>query len=157
MGWEALSVNTLNLHEFLSVSDKFCHLVIEKWWHPLFFSGPVVAGLAGRYGCRTVTIVGSVIGALGFFLSFWADSVLFLYCSFGVIGGKHRKLLFNFHLEPSVVIFFQCLLFLPGIGFGFIYLPAIVTVGHYFESKRAFATGIAVCGSGKTRLNFALS
>jgi hypothetical protein len=36
----------------------------------------------------------------------------------------------------------------PGIGFGFIYLPAIVTVGYYFESKRAFATGIAVCGSG---------
>jgi len=35
-----------------------------------------------------------------------------------------------------------------GVGFGFIYLPAIVTVGYYFETKRAFATGIAVCGSG---------
>ena len=28
------------------------------------------------------------------------------------------------------------------------YLPAIVMVGFYFEKKRAFATGIAVCGSG---------
>ena len=28
------------------------------------------------------------------------------------------------------------------------YLPAIVTVGHYFKKKRALATGIAVCGSG---------
>ena len=28
------------------------------------------------------------------------------------------------------------------------YLPAIVMVGYYFEKKRAFATGIAVCGSG---------
>lgn len=37
---------------------------------------------------------------------------------------------------------------LVGVGFGFIYLPAIVTVGYYFEKKRAFATGIAVCGSG---------
>ena len=36
-----------------------------------------------------------------------------------------------------------------GIGFGWIYLPAIVTVGYYFDTKRAFATGIAVCGSGK--------
>lgn len=28
------------------------------------------------------------------------------------------------------------------------YLPAIVSVTHYFEKKRSFATGIAVCGSG---------
>ena len=35
-----------------------------------------------------------------------------------------------------------------GIGFGMIYLPAIVSVGYYFEKKRALATGIAVCGSG---------
>ena len=35
-----------------------------------------------------------------------------------------------------------------GIGFGLIYLPAIVSVGYYFEKRRAFATGIAVCGSG---------
>lgn len=35
-----------------------------------------------------------------------------------------------------------------GLGFGLIYLPAIVSVGYYFEEKRAFATGLAVCGSG---------
>jgi len=35
-----------------------------------------------------------------------------------------------------------------GLGFGLIYLPAIVSVGYYFEDKRAFATGLAVCGSG---------
>lgn len=29
-----------------------------------------------------------------------------------------------------------------------IYLPSIVSVGYYFEKKRAMATGIAVCGSG---------
>ena len=34
------------------------------------------------------------------------------------------------------------------MGFGLIYLPAIVSVSMYFEKKRAFATGIAVCGSG---------
>ena len=36
----------------------------------------------------------------------------------------------------------------PGIGLGMIYLPAIVSVTYYFEKKRAFATGLAVCGSG---------
>jgi hypothetical protein len=28
------------------------------------------------------------------------------------------------------------------------YLPAIVSVGLYFEKKRAFAMGIGVCGTG---------
>jgi hypothetical protein len=31
-----------------------------------------------------------------------------------------------------------------GIGFGLIYLPAVVCVGYYFESKRAFATGFDI-------------
>ena len=35
-----------------------------------------------------------------------------------------------------------------GFGLGMIYLPSIVIVGYYFESKRTLATGIAVCGSG---------
>lgn len=38
--------------------------------------------------------------------------------------------------------------FIGGIGFGLIYLPAVVCVGYYFETKRSLATGIAVCGSG---------
>ena len=37
---------------------------------------------------------------------------------------------------------------LSGISFGLMYLPSIVIVGYYFDKKRAFATGIAVCGSG---------
>ncbi len=35
-----------------------------------------------------------------------------------------------------------------GFGFGLIYVPAIVSVGFYFEKKRSLAIGIAVCGSG---------
>lgn len=37
---------------------------------------------------------------------------------------------------------------IEGIGFGFIYVPAVITVGFYFERWRALATGIGVCGSG---------
>ena len=36
-----------------------------------------------------------------------------------------------------------------------IYLPSIVSVGYYFERKRAIATGIAVCGSGVGTFIFA--
>ncbi|RUS91098.1 hypothetical protein EGW08_001123, partial [Elysia chlorotica] len=44
-------------------------------------------------------------------------------------------------LQPAIT-------FTVGIGFGLIYLPAIVCVAQYFEKKRSFATGLAVCGSG---------
>lgn len=42
-----------------------------------------------------------------------------------------------------------------GFGFGMIYLPAVVAVGYYFETKRSLATGIAVCGSGFGTFAFA--
>ena len=38
---------------------------------------------------------------------------------------------------------------------GLIYLPSIVIIGYWFERKRAFATGIAVCGSGIGAVLFA--
>lgn len=38
--------------------------------------------------------------------------------------------------------------YIAGIGFGFLYLPAIVIVGLYFDKRRSLAMGIAVCGSG---------
>ena len=45
--------------------------------------------------------------------------------------------------------------FIGGFGLGLIYLPAIVSFGFYFESKRALATGISVCGSGVGTFVFA--
>ncbi|XP_054165081.1 monocarboxylate transporter 14-like [Oppia nitens] len=90
--------------------------------------GPIVSALANIYGCRKTTIFGSLVAAIGFILSFFAGNVKTLYFTFGILGG---------------------------IGFGFIFLPAIVMVGFYFEKRRAFATGIAVCGSGIGNFVFA--
>lgn len=39
-------------------------------------------------------------------------------------------------------------MFYTGVGFGLVYVPAIVSVGYYFEKKRSLAIGIAVCGAG---------
>ncbi|UYV61903.1 hypothetical protein LAZ67_1007028 [Cordylochernes scorpioides] len=158
------------------------------------FQGPIVSALANQYGCRPVTIVGSVIACIAFVLSFFATNIVHLYLTFGLlsdfnISTKIRKTQFyiiirpngslieDFHEENNTVVS-PCLQHrysvgliagirfkkLPhnkcdhlnltsrmsdaGIGFGFIYLPAIVTVGYYFERRRALATGIAVCGSG---------
>ena len=51
-------------------------------------------------------------------------------------------------LTPNIAVLYVTIGVMTGVGFGFIYLPAIVSVSVYFEKKRAFATGIAVCGSG---------
>jgi len=84
-------------------------------------SGPIASSLTNRFGCRVVTIAGSVLAATGMAFSVLAKSVAVLYFTVGIC---------------------------TGLGFGLIYLPAIVSVSVYFEKKRAFATGIAVCGSG---------
>ncbi|XP_050415568.2 uncharacterized protein LOC126829630 [Patella vulgata] len=83
--------------------------------------GPLVSAMAVRYGCRKVTIIGSLVASGAFLLSTQSNSLEMLIITYGLLGG---------------------------IGFGMIYLPSIVMVGYWFEKKRAFATGIAVCGSG---------
>lgn len=87
----------------------------------LVISGPISSSLVNKWGCRIVTIAGSILAGFCLFISFWANSVFVLYLTIG-IG--------------------------TGFGFGLIYLPAIVSVTMYFEKKRSLATGIAVCGSG---------
>ncbi|XP_039436504.1 monocarboxylate transporter 3-like [Culex pipiens pallens] len=91
-------------------------------------TGPFVSALANRWGFRPVTIIGAVIASIGFVLSYYAQSLGFLYVTYGVIGG---------------------------IGFCFIYVPSVITVGYYFEKWRALATGIALCGSGVGTFVFA--
>ncbi|KAI2810932.1 Mct1p [Blomia tropicalis] len=83
--------------------------------------GPIASALTIKYGCRTVTIVGAICTSMGLFLSVFVPNVYVLYLTIGICSG---------------------------FGFGLMYLPAIVIVTSYFEKKRAFATGIAVCGSG---------
>lgn len=85
------------------------------------FVGPGVSVVANKYGCRISCMSGAVIASASFALSTLCPSVELLMFVYGVCGG---------------------------IGFGLMYVPAVVCVGYYFESKRSLATGIAVCGSG---------
>ncbi|KAK0179893.1 hypothetical protein PV327_005604 [Microctonus hyperodae] len=81
-----------------------------------------------KYGCRTVTIIGAILSSCCLLMSCWAPNLITLYLTIG-LG--------------------------TGMGFGLIYLPAIVCVTVYFEKLRSLATGIAVCGSGLGTLIFA--
>ncbi|KAM8721692.1 hypothetical protein ACLKA7_007548 [Drosophila subpalustris] len=86
-----------------------------------FSSGPISSSFVNRYGCRAVTIAGAILSAGCIIGSMFAQNVATLIVTIG---------------------------FGTGLGFGLIYLPAIVSVTQYFEAKRSLATGIAVCGSG---------
>ncbi|XP_030568243.1 monocarboxylate transporter 12-like [Drosophila novamexicana] len=83
--------------------------------------GPISSSFVNRYGCRPVTIAGAILAAGCIIGSMFAQNVATLIVTIG---------------------------FGTGLGFGLIYLPAIVSVTQYFEARRSLATGIAVCGSG---------
>ncbi|XP_026318770.1 monocarboxylate transporter 4 isoform X2 [Hyposmocoma kahamanoa] len=91
-------------------------------------AGPVVSALCNKYGCRAVCVAGSLVAAVAFVISTFSKSVTVMMLTYGLLGG---------------------------IGFGMIYLPSVVAVGYYFETRRSLATGIAVCGSGVGTFSFA--
>ncbi|KAI5703978.1 hypothetical protein M8J75_000641 [Diaphorina citri] len=91
-------------------------------------SGPISSAFVNKYGCRNVTICGAILGSACLAVSVFAKNVITLCITIG---------------------------FGTGLGFGLIYLPAIVSVTCYFERLRSLATGIAVCGSGLGTIIFA--
>ena len=86
-----------------------------------FLFGPIIGGLSNKYGLRPICIAGSLVSCIGLGLSALSPNVTTLLFTIGVIGG---------------------------FGASLISLPADVSVGYYFETKRALATGISHCGSG---------
>ncbi|XP_063977326.1 uncharacterized protein LOC135162604 [Diachasmimorpha longicaudata] len=84
-------------------------------------SGPVASFLTDRYGCRKVSIAGSVLATLGFVISSCTSSMAVLIFTFGVIAG---------------------------FGLSLCFVAAVVIVAYYFDKRRSFATGLSVCGSG---------
>lgn len=115
----------LSVGKFLQTVPNFMNFVLKHFFN---FIGPVVSALANRFGCRAVGISGAMLAAAALFLSTLSPNITMLIIVYGILGG---------------------------CGFGMIYLPALVSVGYYFNTKRAFATGIAVCGSGVGALVFA--
>ncbi|GAB0097411.1 MFS domain-containing protein [Sergentomyia squamirostris] len=84
-------------------------------------SGPIASFLTDRYGCRRVTVAGSILAASGFVMSAFSDSMEMLFFTFGILAG---------------------------FGLSLCYVAAVVIVAYYFDKRRSFATGLSVCGSG---------
>ncbi|XP_059089851.1 monocarboxylate transporter 14-like [Tigriopus californicus] len=91
-------------------------------------SGPIASALTDRYGCRKMTILGSIMATVGFLLSTLVHRLEMLYLTFGLLAG---------------------------FGLSLCYVSAIVIVAFYFDRKRSLATGISVCGTGVGTFLFA--
>lgn len=91
-------------------------------------SGPIASFLTDRFGCRRVSIFGSILAAIGFIISSFTDTIEVLFLTFGIISG---------------------------FGLSLCYVAAVVIVAYYFDTKRSFATGLSVCGSGIGTMVFA--
>ena len=62
-----------------------CTLLVN--WYSLF-AGPIASSLTNRFGCRVVTIAGSVLAATGMAFSVLAKSVAVLYFTVGICTGR---------------------------------------------------------------------
>ncbi|KAG7208740.1 hypothetical protein KM043_014936 [Ampulex compressa] len=82
--------------------------------------GPLSSILSSRYSYKTVTLIGGTFAASGMMLSYFANSVSYLYVSYGLM---------------------------VGIGAGLSFPPTVYIVTAYFERLRGFANGLCISGS----------
>lgn len=78
LDWVPRSLQTFSTY-FSLKTDQICFFIL---------AGPFSSYLVEKSSCRTVTILGALVAAVGCFLSFFATSVRYLICSYGILTGK---------------------------------------------------------------------
>jgi len=86
-----------------------------------FFTGPLAAFLITRYEARLVSMTGSLLASGGLVVASFSAGLPWLMTGYSLV---------------------------TGLGFGLMYIPAVVAVASYFTKRRALATSICVCGTG---------
>lgn len=87
----------------------------------MFLNGPIAAAMAAKYGCRPMSMLGSIIFSMGFLASSYATHIVVLYFTYGIM---------------------------VGFGASLCYFSSLVAVGQYFYTKLSLANGIISSGSG---------
>ena len=54
-----------------------------------YFSGPIVSALANKFGCRAVTIAGSIVACIAYIVSTFSPNVDVLILTYGALGGTY--------------------------------------------------------------------
>lgn len=96
-------------------------LVFSIFGFLYFLIGAFTGVLSDRVGPRNVCVAGMVFLVLGLIATSKATSIELLYVAYGV-G--------------------------IGLGVGFVYVPSVSAVQHWFVKKRGLATGLTVAGIG---------
>ena len=85
-----------------------------------FAAGPFAGSLVNRFGCRTVSMVGCLTCGLSLTVASFAESLILLFVSYGVLG----------------------------IGAGCVLVSSIVVVKNSFDKQQSIALGLASAGQG---------
>ena len=85
----------------------------------IFFAGPVAGKLINRFGCRIIGISGTLLNALGLFLSSFVTSLPLMFLTFSL---------------------------LCGMGTSCVYTSSFMIVPRYFKMHRSLAVGIISSG-----------
>lgn len=97
-----------------------------SWIGSLFVSvplitGPIMSALVDKYGCQSMTILGGVISAIGFTISWKVNHIEVMYLTFGILSG---------------------------LGLGLCYVTVVVSIAFWFDKKRTLAVGLSAAGTG---------
>jgi len=84
-------------------------------------SGVFAARVVGAVGPRPVAMVGALLGGAGLLGASLCTDFSALLATYSLVAG---------------------------LGFGLMYVPAVVAVAEHFTTRRALATGLCVCGTG---------
>lgn len=111
---------------YTDLQNEFHATNSETSWVPsimtsvLHAGGPFCSVLVERLGCRATVMLGGVLSGVGMAASSFAQSIVELYITTGVI---------------------------TGLGFCFSFQPAVTILGHYFVRRRAFANAMSSTGT----------
>ncbi|KAF6036302.1 hypothetical protein EB796_005388 [Bugula neritina] len=118
-GW-VISVATCLLC-FIAEGTGYSFGVFLEYYTESFDTTPLVGALVNKYGCRPVCITGSLITSTAFVLCTLSPSILVFQIVYGIAGG---------------------------LGICMMCLPAVLSIGIYFDKKRGVAMAIGVGGVG---------
>ncbi|KAG8193736.1 hypothetical protein JTE90_005034 [Oedothorax gibbosus] len=110
-----------SLYRYFNCSNAATSLVASLIFGMDYISGPFASCLVNRFGCRKVSVTGSLISTSGILLSLAMPRIEYLYLTMGL---------------------------LCGIGIGLMDFSSVFIIGVHFDKNRTTAMGISFSGSG---------
>ncbi|XP_078613871.1 monocarboxylate transporter 13-like [Branchiostoma floridae x Branchiostoma japonicum] len=119
--YRSLGVFYVEFREVFHESAGNTSFISSVFIATILMCSPIASALSNLTSCRTVVMAGGVISAVGLGVSYFAQSVVHLIITIGLISGFGNSLMYS---------------------------PSLAMVGKYFDKRHATANGIAISGTG---------